>query len=280
MAHIPVVVTEPARDAEPGLEQGDWNVHSDQDCGVHSNGGIWNVHSNDADDGASGKSPTHETYGQFETAYNYLNSELFENKLPKSLITLQRQRGSYGFFSAARFGRNDGERTDEIALNPQHLAERSVEDSLSTLAHEMKHLEQHHFGKLGRRERRTARQNRYHNKEWADMMAAIGLIPSDTGKEGGKRTGDAVSHYIQPGGAFALAVERLLATGFEITWREIVAANQSATAGAEGNEAGSEGASGKRTKFTCPHQDCQNAWAKPGASLMCAIHEEKMLPAG
>jgi hypothetical protein len=105
------------------------------------------------------------------------------------------------------------------------------------------------------------------------MMEAIGLIPSNTGKEGGKRTGDAVSHYIKPGGPFALAVEKLVATGFEITWAEIVGANKSPPAGAEG------GASGKRTKFICPVEGCQNAWAKPSASLMCAIHEAEMLAA-
>src|SRR5271169_6446570 len=187
-----------------GPEPGNWNVHSNEDCGVHSSGGIWNVHSNDTVDVAGGKSPTHETYGQFQTGYDYLNSELFQNKLPNCLITLQRQRSSYGYFSADRFCRKGGERTDEIALNPKHLAERPVEDSLSTLAHEMKHLEQQHFGKPGR--------GRYHNKEWAGMMEAIGLIPSDTGKEGGKRTGDAVSHYIEPGGRFARTVEQLLAS--------------------------------------------------------------------
>jgi SprT-like family len=242
------------------------------DCSVHSTGEIWNVHSNDAVDGAGGKSPTPETYGQFQTAYDYLNSELFENKLPRCLITLQRQRSSYGYFSADRFGRKDGERTDEIALNPKHLASRPVEDSLSTLAHEMKHLEQQHFGTPGR--------GRYHNKEWAGMMEAIGLIPSDTGKEGGKRTGDAVSRYIKPGGRFALAVEKLLAAGFEITWREVAASRSpTPTPGAEGSEGRGEGASGKRTKFTCPVVGCQNAWAKPSASLTCAIHQKQMLPA-
>jgi SprT-like family len=253
-----------------GAEPDNCNGHSSGDCSVHSNGEIWNVHSTDAVDAARSKSPTHETYGQFQTAYNYLNRELCENKLPYCLITLQRQRSSYGYFSADRFGNKDGELTDEIALNPQHLAERSVEDNLSTLAHEMKHLEQHHFGKPGR--------GRYHNKQWADMMEAIGLIPSNTGKEGGKRTGDTVSHYIKLGGPFALAVEKLVASGFEITWTEIVAA-KCPPAGVDGNEAGGEGASGKRTKFTCPVDGCQNAWAKPSASLMCAIHGAKMLPA-
>ena len=115
-----------------------------------------NVHSNDAVEVSAAVIPTQETYAQFQFAYDYLNRELFENKLPNCLITLQRQRSSYGYFSARRFGRKDGERTDEITLNPQHFPERTTEDSLSTLVHEMKHLEQHHFGKPGR--------GRYHNK--------------------------------------------------------------------------------------------------------------------
>ena len=259
-----------ALEAKGGQEPGNWNVHSSGDCGVHSNGGIWNVHSNDAVDVAGGKSPTHETYGQFQTAYDNLNSELFENKLPRCLITLQRQRSSYGYFSAGRFGRKDGERTDEIALNPQHLAERPVEDSLSTLGHEMKHLEQHHFGTPGR--------GRYHNKEWADSMEAIGLIPSDTGRPGGKRTGDAVSHYMKPDGRFALAVEKLLANGFEITWREVASPASSGAAG--GSNEGGALLSGKRTKYTCPNPECTlNAWAKAGAALVCGKHGESMRPA-
>ena len=111
------------------------------------------------------------------------------------------------------------------------------------------------------------------------MMEAVGLIPSDTGKEGGKRTGDAVSHYIKPGGPFARAVEQLLAGGFEITWTE-VAANRGSLAGTDGSEeaGGPASLSGKRTKYTCPHPGCLNAWAKPGASLLCGTHGEKMQP--
>jgi predicted SprT family Zn-dependent metalloprotease len=40
------------------------------------------------------------------------------------------------------------------------------------MTNEMAHLEQHHFGKPSR--------SGYHNKEWAGMMKAVGLIPSDT----------------------------------------------------------------------------------------------------
>jgi hypothetical protein len=264
---------DPERDAAVAADGvGNWNVHSspNENCDVHSSAGNFDAHSIDALYASTGI-PTLETSRQFQAAYDYFNRELFQNKLPNCLITLQRQRSSYGYFSAERFGRNDGQRTDEIAINPQHLQPRSIEQTLSTLVHEMKHLEQHHFGKPGR--------GRYHNKEWADMMEAIGLIPSDTGRPGGKRTGDRVSDYIKDGGAFALATARLLATGFEITWREV--APELVGAGGRGSEEDGGGSlSGKRTKFACPRDGCQNAWAKPTASLMCAIHREKMLPAG
>jgi hypothetical protein len=231
---------------------GNCSVHCNGDCDVHSNEN-WSAHSSeDIIDVTAEIIPTQETYAQLQAAYDYLNRYLCENKLPNCLITLQRHKGTYGYFAADRFGRKDGERTDEIALNPKHFPHRLTEETLSTLAHEMKHLEQHHCGKPGR--------GRYHNKEWAAMMKAIGLIPSDTGKEGGKETGDAVSHYIEPGGRFARTVEQLLASGFEITWTE-VAANRLPSDGAEGNEPGAEAGSlsGKRTKYTCPRPGCNLA---------------------
>ena len=84
--------------------------------------------------------------------------------------------------SASKDGK---EVTDEIALNPSHFRDRSTEQSLSTLVHEMTHLEQHHFGKPSRAG--------YHNKQWAGMMKAVGLIPSDTGAPGGKEVGQKVT---------------------------------------------------------------------------------------
>ena len=89
----------------------------------------------------------------------YLNRTLFDGELPNCLITLQRSKRSYGYFCGDRFGRADGLVTDEIALNPRYFHDRPVADVLSTLAHEMAHLWQHHYGKPGR--------GRYHNREWA-----------------------------------------------------------------------------------------------------------------
>ena len=81
---------------------------------------------------------------------------------------------------------------------------------LSTLVHEMTHLWQHHCGKPGR--------GRYHNRQWAERMKAIGLHPSRTGKAGGEETGDCMNHYIVPGGPFEVAANELLMAGFAITW--------------------------------------------------------------
>jgi SprT-like family len=120
-------------------------------------------------------------------------------------------RGDESYFHGNTWADARGELiTDEIALNPGTFRNRSTAETLSTLVHEMCHLQQHHFGKTLR--------NAYHNKQWAAMMEAVGLVPSDPGQEGGTRTGQKVSHYIQPGGPFDRACQALLAEGFTIPW--------------------------------------------------------------
>jgi hypothetical protein len=126
-----------------------------------------------------------------------------------------------GYFAHERFeNRADQSTTDEIALNPKHILQRPPEATLSTLVHEMVHLRQHHFGNPGR--------GRYHNKQWGDMMSAIGLEPSSTGKPGGKRTGDRVSHWIVAGGPFDVACKAFLAKQDGLLWGDrLVAGNGS-----------------------------------------------------
>ena len=56
-------------------------------------------------------------------AYDFFNERLFAGRLPRCLITMQRQRGASGYFAGKRFGTKDGaEVTDEIALNPAHFS--------------------------------------------------------------------------------------------------------------------------------------------------------------
>src|SRR6266436_5431259 len=178
--------------------------------------------------------PTGAIYNDLVCAYDFFNELLFDNQLPRCLITMQRKNKTYGYFSRERFiSRDEQDITDEIALNPAHFRERTDEQILSTLVHEMVHLWQFHLGKPSR--------GGYHNREWAERMKALGLMPSDTGEPGGRQTGQRVSHYIVPEGAFAVACGELLSLGVDIRYVEktVVARNVAKKAAS-------------KTKYTCP----------------------------
>jgi hypothetical protein len=205
------------------------------------------------------KTPTNQEYTAYDEAYDYFNRHLFAGQLPACLITLQRSRHAYGYFSPKRFiSRNHGQnRTDEIALNPDTFAECSDKDILSTLVHEACHLWQAHFGKPGRRG--------YHNRQWAHKMIGLGLRPVSLDQPG-KMTGQAVTHDIIPGGPFDVAAEHLLATGFQLTWQSI-APQLSGSLFLLGENGAARHDTSKR-KYKC--STCGlNVWAKPKVSLVC-----------
>jgi len=155
--------------------------------------------------------PTEEAYAELQQAYDHFNAQLFESRLPGALLTLQREKDTFGYFSRNRFvGRKQGQRVDEIALNPSYFAVVPLVEVLQTLVHEMVHQWQHHFGSPGR--------SRYHNHEWAAKMESIGLMPSSTGKPGGRKVGDRVADYAIEGGRFLQACEVLIAGKFSVTW--------------------------------------------------------------
>ena len=191
---------------------------------------------------------TQEQYGSFQAAYDFFNGELFGGGLPDLLVTLQRRGGSKGYFSYERFkGRSEEGAAHELAMNPDAFG-RTDEEICSTLVHEMTHVWQHTYGNPGR--------TGYHNKEWGAKMKEVGLYPSHSGELGGKETGQRVTHCIIPGGPYAQAFSKLEATGFKLRWQS------------QANSNGKQKKLDSKTKYTCPICD-QNAWAKPGALLMC-----------
>lgn len=153
---------------------------------------------------------TPEAYQELQQAYEHFNRELFEGQLPGCLITLHRDRKTMSYFSPTRFGSRRGQLSDEISLNPTYFGTLSVSQVMQALVHEMVHQWQAHRGDPGR--------GRYHNKEFADKMESIGLIPSSTGKPGGQRTGESMNDYPQDGGPFEQAVAKLEATGYSLSW--------------------------------------------------------------
>lgn len=206
-----------------------------------------------------GHTPTQETYDEFQSAYSIFNNELFGSTLPPCLITLQRRAGTLGYFCRQRFINRDGTRTDEIALNPSHFAERTDVGVLSTLAHEMAHLSQFHFGK----HRRVG----YHCREWADRMIRIGLQPSETGMPGGRQTGYHMTHYIVEGGPFDILTHQMVTSGFKLSWLE-TDQPLSVVGPVRAPQTPSDVDRSHRWKFTCPRCGF-NAWARPNGLVEC-----------
>jgi hypothetical protein len=95
----------------------------------------------------------------------------------------------------------------------------------------------------------------YHNKEWAAAMETLGLMPSNSGMVGGKRTGQQMQHYIIPGGAYAQAFAALAATGWKLNLQSTI-------------HTGGEKKPPSKVKFTC--LSCgSNMWGKPDSKDIC-----------
>lgn len=155
--------------------------------------------------------PTEEFYALLNQAYSHFNKVLFDNELPWCMLTLQRASNTMGYFSAERWIDGRGLKAHEIALNPAYFARNRVIDVLQTLVHEQCHLWQHVFGL------RRSRSG-YHNKEWADKMESVGLVPSSTGMVGGRKTGQSMSDYPKPGGLFLQACYELCEGEYRLQW--------------------------------------------------------------
>ena len=189
------------------------------------------------------QTPTAETYTGLERAYDFFNERLFENRLPPVLFTLTRKRGAHGYFWADQFANKDADlgTVHEVAMNPQSM-DRTIEAVLSTLVHEMTHVEQQVYG--------SPSKGGHHNHAWADLMLRIGLTP-DNGKGG--MTGRKVTHSIDVGGPFEVALADLMPFDLPYFTKPKAAAEKKKDL--------------SKVKHEC---GCGNkAWAKMGSRLIC-----------
>ncbi len=146
-------------------------------------------------------------YNYLDQLYRYYNQQLFDLKLPDILLTFIRANKTAGMFSTNRWLDNEDKLVHEISINPDHIRERFDVEFHQTLVHEMCHLWQEEFGDPGRKG--------YHNKQWANKMIEIGLMPSSTGREGGKTTGQNMSDYVIEEGLFQKAFKSLQENNME-----------------------------------------------------------------
>jgi hypothetical protein len=211
--------------------------------------------------------PTISTYAEWQTAYDHFNQRLFSGQLPDCIITLDaKSKNVLGYFSPERFvGTSNDDITDQLSMNPQHFLTRNIMETLSTLVHEMCHVWQHHYGE--KKSRRT-----YHNHEWGVKMESLGLMPSNTGQPGGKKTGQQMTHYIIEEGAFEMVCKELLAENFKISWADrFVVLDRLKPLGPGGDpEPGGEPEpkTKAREKYICV--ECGAAvWGKPNLKIIC-----------
>lgn len=221
------------------------------------------------------KSLTIQQYTTLDEAYKFFNKTLFKNDLPQVMLLLHRKgKRNLGYHHPNRFAsREELEKRmskkikadeihyiDELSLNPDNFIGCTDTSILSVLVHEMAHVWRHHCYKV-----KEAPRSGYHDKVWGQKMEEIGLMPSNTGDEGGKKTGQQMHHYIIKGGKFEtqslifLKNKSIKLTSFPLS-----------KAASTQNK--------NKVKYSCPSCEA-NIWGKPGLKVQCIECEEEFLEA-
>lgn len=144
--------------------------------------------------------PTVELANSYTRLFDYFNAELFqkilEQPLPHPVLNFSRKKGAAAFFSPNSWkDPQSGEMLDEISLVPE-WTNRSAEEVLSTLVHEMAHQLDHLNG--------TSCKNGYHGTGWFKIMERLGLPGKALSQSKIK-----VTHDTDPDGAFMAAFRRM-----------------------------------------------------------------------
>lgn len=197
---------------------------------------------------------TKEQYSALQALFDYFNKHLFDNQLDYVVFNFARKKNMAGYFAPDHWqetdkaiGEKQGRKAHEIALNPDILQREPIY-YCQTLVHEQCHLWQHTLGK-------NKPAKAYHNKEWAAKMEEVGLMPSDTGRPGGKKTGMRMSDYVIEGGKFERKFKQLP--------EYMLLPLTGVIYGQKKKDKPKD-----KVKYTCP--SCEiNAWGKPELALLC-----------
>ncbi|MBS4040104.1 MAG: SprT-like domain-containing protein [Flavobacteriales bacterium] len=200
--------------------------------------------------------PTKDQFANYQALYDYFNTHLFNGELPRIILNFSRKGKVAGFFAPDRWvSVQNKDKTHEISINPTYMATVPFMEVCETLVHEQVHLWQLAFGKPSR--------VGYHNKEWSRKMEEVGLMPSDTGEEGGNKVGQKMSDYCIQGGTFERVFNEL-PTSMTLPWV------------AQESQIGSTRPNNKnKVKYTC--SGCGlNMWGKPGLEVYCKPCEKPL----
>lgn len=198
-------------------------------------------------------------YDELSKVFEIYNERLFNSQLPECIITLQRKFNTKGYFSAKRFiSLNSSEYKHEIAINPDYFGMTSTPEIFSTIVHEMCHLSMEIKGK--------SCTDGYHDSKWAKEMLRVGLIPTDNGKEDGKKTGFKITHIIKPDGLFYEVTKEIMNMGLRINFGDRNFLKDKSFMETEVEKKKKETLSGKKFKYSC---GCSNVWGKKDLVIKC-----------
>jgi hypothetical protein len=193
----------------------------------------------------TGTSPALEQARRLQAAADIFNRELFDGALPPTMLRLERQKASRGYYSPNKLIDEHGNKLDAITLNSTDAAERPLIELLSTLVHEQCHQ---YICRVINEGAATGG----HGVEWRQKMIELGLPPIRIGA-----TWRQATHSIYPDGAYANCFRDNLSELERLPWQEL--AKDAARGRARGLD---------KVRFQCP--SCgSKAWARAAAELLC-----------
>lgn len=102
--------------------------------------------------------------------YRLLNARFFNGELPEVVISLKKTVGAYGHFTCSKVWQAGDERRYEINISSATLS-RAIEDTCSTLLHEMCHC----FAAEKGIKDTSGSGNFYHNRKYKEIAESHGL---------------------------------------------------------------------------------------------------------
>lgn len=113
-----------------------------------------------------------ELQAALQAAFNAINRDFYGNELEKVIITVKegRKEGTLGTFCTAKEWVQNGKERHEINISANYIGQRTVEQTITTLMHEMSHLYNFQNGIKD-----TSRSGIYHNKKFKQTAEAHGL---------------------------------------------------------------------------------------------------------
>jgi len=213
--------------------------------------------------------PTDAQFAAYRAMWAYFNAALFGGSLGDVILNFSRLNRSMGFFAPERWRDVGNQITHEISLNPAHLKRDNLKDAASTFVHEMVHL--------WRYGQQNPPRNGYHDREWAQKMEVLGLMPSSTAAPGGARTGYRMSHYVIPGGKFEVAFEAM-PVECHLPWTCGIDDEVRDGGDRKGKKEKKEKDAARKVKLKYSCRSCElNVWGRAGLHLRCDDCDEELV---